>query len=278
MNTLAAPSSLTEALERLGFEFRSGFWRNNGYELSRTAGWLEIESHCPPRNNSSTNHLNHLSGGIGQPGLWKNLVARWGSRRVCALPLEAPRSAGDGSPLDLETLVGIDELLSWVQRTDESDPHCAWAPPERMEIAAWLPERRLAVQCGGLLRRIDVQREPNRFALRVSLVEGVSKGIEPHRLDWLDHLIADAGAMWRMPRLGRLEQSGRWNLVAEVDLTGAPNGSIEFLTLAGLDSLHAVVAQLAETVELLADATVALELPAVHNQPPTLEASHDGNR
>ena len=54
--------------------------------------------------------------------------------------------------------------------------------------------------------------------------------------------------------------TGRLAVFAEVDFTGAPPSRELFS--AGLDSVRQVVAWLAETVELLADASVASELLA----------------
>jgi hypothetical protein len=112
---------------------------------------------------------------------------------------------------------------------------------------------------------------PERLVLRFPILPVLPASLPELRRRWLRQVLRDAQTHGRLVRLGYGQAANEPAVLAECDLTGAPATLLRPMILVCLECLRYCVGGLAETVEFLADATVAsraLELcPLPETQP-----------
>lgn len=205
----------------LGFEPTAAAesYRRNGTTLRLHHGWwtLSRDGVREPQ--------------LGRPGLWRYVEDAW----AFELPL-------------LESAAPPAAIVAWADATGEGAVPDGWEPPAQGEIATWL-DGGLTAGAGALVRQGALILEPIRLALRYRELVRVDECLPQSRRRWLESLLSDAQAKWRMVRLD-LEEAG---VHAEVDLTGVPQEYAEPLVRAAHAALAWVVAWLLPPLVLIAD-------------------------
>jgi hypothetical protein len=128
----------------------------------------------------------------------------------------------------------------------------------------WLPAGARTIRHDEVIRQLDILLQPDRLAIRMPLV-ALPDGLPEVRSCWLDRILADAAATWRMVRLGRLEAS-ECSRIAEIDLTGAPAAMLPALLRSARDTLHWLAGAVLETAEFISRADTESE--ALKHFPP----------
>lgn len=197
-------------------------------------------------------------GSLGWPGLWTRTQGLNTGPLIFDLPMMAVTDVDPGEWPDGEEDASFAAHLRWVMASARGGLPENWRAPSRACLDAWIPAGALTVQLGPLVRQGDLVLGDGRWALRFPVLPALPRTLPPVREQALLDLMADAGARWRMVRLG-MEMTGEQTraLIGEVDLSGAPHS--QSLFLASLDALKQVVLWLAETADLLADVTVTLQ-------------------
>lgn len=233
---------LGECLAARGFkpDDGPGCYRLKDLGASAEPGWIVFNAPAAPGRN----------GVLGDAGLWKRRTAIRGQRgaaRAFDLPLTtslvtALHNQGEDDAL----LAAID----WAVASARADIPADWRPPalDPTAAAALVPAA-LSLRVGPLTRAAQLVRSDQRFALRLSISAAMAP-LDPSRRRWLDTLAADAAAL-RMVRVECSADADRSELIAEVDLSGAPAPLLAELIPAGLAALRLGFARLANAAELL---------------------------
>ena len=260
-------SALCQVLEGRGFVPDAGGFRRGRLRFGRAGRWCFLS--LPACGDAGP------GASPGDPGLWKP-----GPRRdlhVFPLPVAA-LVAGDedevpgGHPGEVGVGRRLESCLAWALATWCREIPEGWAVPGGEVVAGWLEGTRSTIRIGGIVRQVEVIREPGRLALQVPLVSRAPADLPAVRRSWLDRVLAAAQDCWRLPRVG-------WNsggvAVAEVDLSGVPPGQGRSLARLGVESLGGVVASVAEVAELITEADEAPQLLESPPQPREPEEQHE---
>jgi hypothetical protein len=250
-------SELHQVLEDRGFVPDAAGFRRGRLRFGRSGRWCFL----------SLPSCGDVGPGAcpGDPGLWKPGPGR--DAHVFPLPVAAlaandededpgdhPGEAGAGRRL--ESCLGW-ALATWCREIPEG-----WAVPGGEVVADWLEGARSTIRIGGIVRQVEVIREPGRLALQVPLVSRNPADLPAVRRAWLDRLLGTAQDCWCLPRVG---WSSGGVAVAEVDLSGVPPGLGRSLARLGVESLGGVVASVTEVAELI---TGTDEAPQLLESPP----------
>jgi len=251
---IAVPPQWQVALARAGFAANGdGRYHCENIAFKLDDRWVELETVTHP---APPDVLRDL----GRPGLWKRIGQGSAGRRVFEFPANAVCLDGDSEWNDAAA-VSPDAYLAWALATANDGTPRGWQPPGRGLVESWLPHGALTVQAGSFVAQGELVLAPERWAVRFVILPAVPGDLSVARREWLRAVLGDAQTLWRLVRLGFAGDGAELSVVAEVDFTGAPPS--EDLFLAGVHGVRHVVAALAETVELLADARVASETLAL---------------
>lgn len=205
--------------------------------------------------------LHSSSAEPGSPGLWKR--SQDGQSLVFSYPaaiLYGPANAASDDFLafegpEIETDASVQQaILEWAIFTDSGELPPRWTPPSEESLTALFPKESRVVRHGSILKQIDLIHRPEHLALRVVLATVASPLPDRRRL-WLEKYIASADASWRLVRIGFVPNSG--TIVAETNLTGAPNAVLRPLFQTAIDALRWVVTGLTEITDFLTKADQA---------------------
>ncbi len=240
-----------EALVRAGFAANGdGRYHHEKISFRNEGRWLQLETVTDPPPPDLVRDL-------GRPGLWKHIGGGQAGRRVFEIPAAAVRSGDETEWSDEANAASPDAFLSWALASAKDGVAPGWQPPARELVESWLTPGALTVQAGPMVRQGELILTPERWAVRFLILPVVPADLPFVRRDWLRAILNDAQTLWRLVRLGFASEGENLAVACEVDFTGAP--ASEDLFLAGLHGVRHVVAALVETVELLADATIASE-------------------
>jgi hypothetical protein len=205
---------------------------------------------------------------LGRPGLWKHIAEGQAGCRVFEFPASAVATEEAVEDQDETAPLTPEAFLAWALTSAKDGIVLGWQPPSRQLVESWMSPGELTVQAGPLVRQGELILRPDRWAVRFLILPAVPPDLPFERRDWLRAVLSDAQTLWRLVRLGFVSEGENLAVAAEVDLTGSP--ASEHLFLAGVHGVRHVVATLAETVEMLADASVAsqtLKLPPSSRTP-----------
>jgi hypothetical protein len=240
---------LEATLKQLGFTHsRHGDGhRLNGVLFTQESKWAVLQAVEPSPQDDP------LRGQLGKPGLWKQAPVEGRSVRVFDLPLAACSGRhGD----DEDTAVSpLEACLRWALMTLDGKLPVGWQTPARDEVEGLIPQGGLTVQVGPFVRQGTLIHRPDRLAVSFPLLPRVSENLSANRMSWLRELLGD-GQRCRMVRLGMTGGPTDLAVYAEVDLSGAPPGSVECLFKTGLDCLRWVVHELVGSAAFLADSSL----------------------
>jgi len=256
-----------DALVRAGFAVNGdGHYHRDKASFHADGRWLQLETVTDPTPPD-------LIRDLGRPGLWKHVAEGQAGRRVFEIPAMAVCSDDEAEWNDEQTPATLDAFLAWALASEKDSVVPGWQPPARSLVESWLTPGALTVQAGPMVRQGSLVLTPERWAVRFLILPVVPADLPFVRRDWLRAVLSDAQTLWRLVRLGFASEGENLAVACEVDFTGAPPS--ENLFLAGVHGVRHVVASLAETVELLADATIASQAlklaPSLNQQP---ERSH----
>lgn len=243
------------ALHDRGFIATPAGYLKDGIFAKMVGGWVVLEA------SAGADLRGRRPASRGGIGLWKH--TEHGGKERLLFELPADPDLGDGgepaseAPGDLSP----ESFLDWALSSLVNEIPSGWQPPSADLLASWLPPGALTMHAGPLLRTGNWLLALNRWALRFPIVPLVPGDLTAQRRRWLEMLAGEVQGRWRMIRSAFVRGQAGESLIAETDLTGAPHS--EFLVLASLDGLRHAVHLLAETADLLADATVALMAPEI---------------
>jgi hypothetical protein len=253
-----ARSRWEEDLMSLGFDTKrpAARHRSGKTELSLCSGWAILRSARtegrpdPSEASAAPEAPGPLRGNLSRPGLWKPVSGGAVSRpgRVFELPPSlvpgGDRRSGGG-----EIDQAFRDIVLWALATEAGGPVEGWIPPEREEVREWIPDDGLTVQTGPVARQGALVHDPARLALSFELLPCTRPDLTKARKRWLEELLIDAQDRWRMVRIGMTDESA---VVAEIDLTGAPEAVAEPLVRISLDALRWFVQWIVQPVEFVA--------------------------
>ena len=144
----------------------------------------------------------------------------------------------------------------WAVATLDGSAPEGWQAPDEATVRSWLPAEALTIQCGPLVRQIDLVHQPSRLALRTVLVPGMTGPLSAARCAWTEKTLLAAQGQWRMVRLGFGGKVGKTTIEAECDLSGCPAALCQDLLLTALAALEQVSRQLLPTFTVLTDSNV----------------------
>jgi hypothetical protein len=233
-------------------------------ELVEAAGWHSyqfLEEGAP---------ADLLDQGPARPGLWKRVPgpapgrARWcfdlPSKLVAAAGLGLDIDIDPSDPADAVSTDPRDVCRDWVLATARNEPPRGWRPPQQPEAEGWMPRAWRTVHVGPFVRQATLDVAGGRLAVTMPVV-ATSGELSAQRRAHLRVLLEDAQVRWRMARLRAtpltLAAGGAGQVIAEVDLTGAPSSWQPGLVACGLDAVRRVVSWVILSAGLLADARVA---------------------
>jgi len=232
-------------LEIAGFRLdESGCYRQNGTAVHLGRHWLRMErEHVGDRDRED-----EVGGMLGQCGPWRPVGGDGGSTRtlVADLPRSMWTSAADAGSEAAADLGG--RCVEWGLATSGGGAPEGWAPPSPERAADLVPPGAGTIVVGDIVRDCVVYRDEGRLAIECPLVPFVPADLAATRQCWLERLLAEARALWRMARVGL--RGGA--LVAEVDLTGVPHDALAGAVPAALHALHGLVAWTARPALVIA--------------------------
>jgi hypothetical protein len=241
-----------EALARAGFVVNGdGNYHHGKISFRRDGGFLQVETITDPPPPD-------LIRDLGRPGLWKHIGEGQAGRRVFEFPASAVCSDDEAKWSEETSSATLDAFLAWALASEKDGVPPGWQPPQRPLVESWLNKGDLTVQAGPIVRQGELILTPERWAVRFEILPVVPADLPFVRRDWLRKVLSDAQTLWRLVRLGYASEGGNLAVFCETDFTGSP--ASEELFLAGVSGVRHVVGATAETVELLADASVASEL------------------
>ncbi len=256
------PPCWQEALARAGFAANGDGQFHQGNISFRLDGqWVQLGTVTEPAPPEVIRDL-------GRPGLWKHVAEGQAGRRVFEFPASAV-AAEEAVDDEVETTpITPETFLVWALTSAKDGIVPGWQAPPRKLVESWLSPGELTVQAGPIVRQGELILRPDRWAVRLLILPAVPADLPFQRRDWLRAVLSDAQTLWRLVRLGFVSEGENLAVAAEVDFSGSP--ASEHLFLAGVHGVRHVVATLAETVELLADASLAsqaLKLPPSSRTP-----------
>lgn len=180
-------------------------------------------------------------GEMGHPGLWKK-----GPNGVLCFDLPPVETASQEEG-------GLSALLDWAVTAADGHLPRGWKAPAAEELP-FAAEQVGDVSPDG----VEIVRRPDRFAVVAPLAGPVPKDISASRLALVEEIISDAGARWRLVRVGLVPDVERYQ--AEVDLTGVPETLAEPLFRLSLTALRTVVRWVRGSLETVLDPKVESNL------------------
>lgn len=187
----------------------------------------------------------------GRPGLWK--PGRTPGTTVFDVPPSIMARAEEPVAGDRDRPgIVLERVRTWALATRDGAPVEDWRAPDADDAAAWLPEQALTLHVRSIALQGRLTCEGDRLALGFDIGDPVPDDLPVARRAWLDEVLRDAQRRWRLVRLARGESGA---LVAEVDLSGAPEELLAELIAVAVDALRIVVAWLAEPVAFLVGET-----------------------
>jgi hypothetical protein len=256
MKTLRrTPAAWQAALGDLGFRRSAdgSTFRQNGMAVLPQGKWLTATARASQGEDP-------LTGQLGRPGLWKMVTDSGSARREFHLPLAVLRGEHLPDGEDQESVDPLEACLAWAMATERDDLPAGWECPPREQVEAWVPEGGLTLQSGPIVRQGTLLCQPDRLALRMSIVGEVSGEVSAARRAWLRAVLVDGQDRWRLVRVGEEGAPGRPSIVAEVDLSGAPWVVLHGLFQISLEALRWTSAWLVQSASLLADARVGCRI------------------
>jgi hypothetical protein len=182
-------------------------------------------------------------------GLWKMLGADYVAEIPSAVFAEL-------DPEELEPVLA--QVSRWLITTAAGRVPAGWLAPKRSELDQWVPVQQRNLRWGAIFKSLQV--EPDPFRLKCELASAITWPPGDTRRAWLVQALQDWQSACRMVRLSGAAGA----VVAEVDITGAPELLWEPLVQAGLASLLGSLPLLVPVVELMNDRDLdikPLEIP-----------------
>ena len=250
MNTLR----LVRQLDKLGFKREGDDYCRNGLRARFESGWLTIQTH----QTQAANGGGPIRDASSAPGLWKT-VCRPHDRLelVFDLPLATVTEQEVWDDETGDGLCPLDEMIAWASATSSGSLPAGWKSPPREELEESLPGNAFTLEIGPFARQGQLCCEVNRLSVSIPLLQRIPAELSPRRRACLDQLLADVQNRSRLVRLVESATSTEArSVLAEVDLSGAPQFAIPLLLRIGLDAVRHVVSQSISAVELLANPTV----------------------
>ena len=241
-----------QELQQAGFRPSApdGTYRLDGISFEIKDDWLLLRSRRVKPDSVSSRP------GADTAGLWR-VVGGSGSGRDSRL-FELPPSAFDSedpAPSD-EPASPFAAMLAWALETEDGKPPAGWSPPERRVVEGWIPAGGLTVRAGDFVRQGSLIHGPGRLALRFPVLTDVPSDLSPSRKSWLEALVADARDRWRMVRF----ETSPERVLAEVDLSGAPDAILEPILKTSLHALRWVVAWVGPPAAFICDPAATSEI------------------
>jgi hypothetical protein len=234
-------------LRSLGLEpvDRGAAYRNGRLSFRVRSGWGEFETeHKADRDATPV-------GQFGEAGLWKPITS--GRHKIA-------RSVFELTPAVMakaESDAGLFEALAaWALATSDGTADASWSQPSREDVEGWMPEHAMTLQVGTIARQGELHLDDGRLAFSFPVVSQVADRLPAQRRNWLQELLDDVRASWRLVRVG---MAGDSTAQAEIDLTGAPAEVLEELVRTSVDALRFVVSSLAEPAEFLVNDTSGVD-------------------
>ena len=175
---------------------------------------------------------------IGAPGLWKEAGGE--GAMVFSVP---------GSAMTRDFDAREDGLMKWVRSTARGRVPAGWEAPSAEALDEWLPMNSRSIRHDVVIRQLEVLSSPACLSVRMPLVT-MPDDLPEERSAWLGNLLLGASASWRFVRLG-FSESSAGSLVAEINLTGAPEPVLPGLVRSARDTLHWLAAAVLATAEFL---------------------------
>lgn len=198
-----------------------------------------------------------LPGQLGKPGLWKCVSAEADRfRQVFEFPISAVSRAGAcfDEPVQRPDSL-LRAMLAWALATLDGSQMRDWHSPPLERLADVVSDQAFTVQCGAHARRGELIRKPQRLALRVPILHSIPPKLSVCRLEWLGRLLVDAQDRWRLVRVGIQTDTAGSRVLAEVDLSGAPEVVLKDLVRIALAALRQVVTWIIRAAVFVADPT-----------------------
>jgi hypothetical protein len=232
---------------RCGFaESGPGLWKRGDLALRREGRWLRLEAAAPAVGDP-------LRAMLGRPGFWRALRDGESCVRAFDVPPLTVDGAGDAAP-------GEDvpsALLGWAEATLAGDLPDRGDVPSAEEVDTWIGPAQRHVRAGGRVVAVEVVVGARRLAFRIPALARIPAELPPARRAWLEAVCHDAQRRWRLVRLGIDDASAC--VCAEVDLSGAPPGSVEPLARLGMGALAVVAAWALPALSVITDPRVRSE-------------------
>jgi hypothetical protein len=231
----------------LGFEKQRKGYTRDGYTLSREAGWLVLGD--PGWQGDG------LQGALGAPGLWRlrPSESEGGWARIC----EVPPLAGTFESTAPEKGQALAPLLAWSLGVASGKSMLpAGAAFTRERIEEQLPAARRSVRAGRYTAGVEIIADEARTALVAGGLAAIPSALASARRAWVELLCIEAQAHWRIVRIGLAHDT----VVAEVDLTGAPESHLSALLELSLAALHCSISWLLPSLAAAVDPAAGSQL------------------
>ena len=138
---------LSGALRDRGFACGERGWSRGGLLLARRGRWLVLNDY------ESDSAERALTGGMGRPGLWKEVCNGTPPIWLFELPSWAVSEQSDKDPLDDSGPAPVPKLLDWALDLRRDRFPSGWRPPEASLVRSWLGRGGLTVQARGCVRQ-----------------------------------------------------------------------------------------------------------------------------
>ena len=250
--TLLLEADLEATLAGLGFRrtLRANRYASKQLTLEIDGRWATVTTWGGLENQDPLTEF------VGRPGLWKPSVAPDGMARAFDLWLDVPANTeADACGPEDRTDSALESMLNWALETADGQVPRGWLPEgesSRSELERFIPEGGLTVQAGPFVRQGELICDSSRLAISIPVLDHVPEDLGASRVGWLRALLIDALDRWRMVRVGFAGKQ-QAQVVAEVDLTGAPQPLIPDLLRIGLDALRWFVQWLVKPAVLVSD-------------------------
>ena len=254
-------SQFTQQLEALGFQPDGQEYRRNGMSVRLQPHWMTFHTEQPDDPPAAQ-----------VPGLWRSICSPDGQyNRVFELPLS---TIPHREVLDTKTgheVHPLGVMVDWAAATSSGTLPRGWDCPPREELEEGLSDKAFTLEVGQYARQGELRSDDQQLCVSIPLLRRIPGDLSPQRDAWLKRLLEDIQYRYRLVRLVENNPDGEErNVVAEVDLSGAPRFAVAQLIHLGLDAVRHVVSHCISTVELLVDPTVTSavwDFPLVQDRP-----------
>jgi hypothetical protein len=222
-----------------------GRYRSGDVELELRADWLVLRA--PRRTHARKLDL----GPLDERGPWKSVAE--GRHRIRVAELPARISGRISADADDATLSAspLQDAIRWTLRARDGFWDDSWNCPSRDQVLSWLSPENMTIASGRHARQAELVADGSRLALRAAILPTIPQELPAPRAAWLDELLMETQAHWRMVRTGYVDS--RSSAMAEVDFSGAPLSILEPLVRAGAAALHAAVCWSIRSADFLID-------------------------